>query len=173
KLKIESDRDLAAELEEFSSDRINSRVTKLERNDEEFLEYAFELHHYYDTQAMGYFYQGESIVKKSMRNRENYLMFLQAMNQAEEQYKKAREAIGYSMELNSAMDCYFEAHPNNSLVISLPSDAEVARQNTNRSRAVEHYHLFLVLTALGNIEEAEIIKEKIRELGYEPNRLLF
>ena len=108
-----------------------------------------------------------------MQKRANYRVFLQAMNKAEEQYKKALDDIDYSMELKLAMDCYFVARPNNSLAISLPNDDRVANKNTNRTRAVENYHLFMVLTALGNIEEAEKIREKILKLGFEPNRLLF
>ena len=173
KLNSENVDSLVKELDCYRSEFVNEKTSRVELDDATYVEYAFELHHYYDTRAYIRLRMGEELVAKSMGQKDDFPRFLQAMEAANELYRKAYDDLIYAIELKSAMEKYLAKFPNNSLAITLPSDDMSKVIRDKRTKAVEHYHRYLILNALGRIEDAEIYKSKIVDLGFEPGPLLF
>ena len=161
------------ELDQYRSEFVNEKNAKIELTDAQFVEYAFEMQHYYDTRAVIRLRMGEEIVAKSMGQKDDFPKFLQSMEVANEFYAKAYSDLTYAIQLKTAMEGYLEKFPNNSLAISLPSDHLAMESRERRIKAIEHYHRYLILNALGKIEDAKIYRSKVEQLGFEPNRLLF
>lgn len=160
-------------MQKYESENINAQSVKLAVDDLMYLDYAAEMSPCYDTRAMCYYRIGESIVAKSMEDREDLPSFIMAMNRADEFFKKADDDMQRSAELKKARETFVEKYPDNSLMITLPSDEIMIERIRTRSDAVEIYHLMLIDLARARLEGARKREQAIRSLGFEPDRLLF
>lgn len=164
----------AAALEKLRSEELHPLELRIEVDDQYFLKIAYELRHYYDTRAIVRLAVGDRITAESVINLENNIAgFVEASDRAAAYYRAGYRDLITSIELRSAMKAYRQRFPDNSLMITLPSDRQEFQREEQRLQAVEYYHRYLLLIALNRLDEAEDWLPRINDLGYQPGPTLF
>ena len=173
KEKTGDEADYASELASIRSEEVNDEKLKIEIRDSEFTEYAFELHHYYDTRAMCLLRLGQQSVRRAVGERSDLPRFVVGMELAETRFGQAFQDMEQAIELKNSIRAFQEARPENSLLISLPSDQFRSQKSLSRIDAIEDYHLMQIQIAREKLEAGAALKAKILASGFEPSPLLF
>ena len=163
------------EMNRFRTDYVNEENCRLEIDDRKMLQQGFELQHYYDTRAIVRLRLGDAWAAKPIvqADEDKFPDFKRSGRIANASYERGYRDLIKSIEVKAAMDAYREKFPENSLMISLPSDHLASQRDENRTKAIEHYHRFLLLVSLGRLDDAEVFYGKVQDLGFEPGPLLF
>lgn len=173
KLENEESQQFAEEMKKYA-DSVKEPAGRIKIDDVKFLQYAYELQHYLDTRSIIRLGLGDEQTASSIgKRKDNVLEFLELCDEADAYYQSGYRDLVAAISMKSATNAYHEKYPENSLMISLPNDAQAFEREKNRLQAIEHYHSYLLLNSLGRIEEANSHIDEIEKLGHQPGRHLF